>query len=216
MNNFFATENYWININKPLNYSSAKIVAIVKKITQSKKVGHAGTLDPLATGVLPIAVNKATKTSDFIMNNDKEYLFTMNWGEFRDTDDLEGKIIKTSTQRPKTSEILKILPYFIGKIEQIPPKFSAIKINGQKAYDMARKKQDFTIKPRIITIKQINLLENNKKYAKFLVKCSKGTYIRALCRDIALKTGSCAYISVLKKEQKLEFLTLIIRFPLII
>jgi tRNA pseudouridine55 synthase len=199
MKDFFSGQNYWINIDKPYGYSSAKIVAIVKRITKAKKVGHAGTLDPLATGVLPIAVNKATKTCDLIMNHSKKYYFEISWGESRDSYDLEGKIIETSINRPTNQEIINILPDFLGKIEQMPPKFSAIKINGQKAYNLARKNQDFELKSRKIHITEIRLIFNNKNHAAFEVKCSKGTYVRALCRDIALKTGTCGYISVLKR-----------------
>lgn len=195
----FSRSGYWLNIKKPYGCSSAKVVAIVKKITKSKKVGHAGTLDPLATGVLPIAINQATKTCQYFIDHNKKYYFEITWGEMRDTDDLEGKIIQTSLNRPKTSEIIKILPKFLGTIQQTPSKFSAIKINGQKAYEMARKNQEFTIKSRQIHISQINLIFNNKKKAGFEVSCSKGTYVRSLCRDIATQSQTCGYISKLKR-----------------
>lgn len=197
--NFFAKANYWLNIDKTYGDSSAKIVAIVKRITGAKKVGHAGTLDPLATGVLPIAVNKATKSCDYIMKADKKYYFEISWGNFTDTDDFEGKITQTSKKRPKTLEIINILPKFLGTISQIPSKFSAIKINGKKAYELARKNEDFELKPRLIHINQINLTFNNKEKAGFIVSCSKGTYVRTICRELALKLGVCGYVSTLKR-----------------
>jgi len=194
-----STQNYWINIDKPYGYSSAKVVAIVKRITKAKKVGHAGTLDPLASGVLPIAVNKATKTSDYIMKAEKKYYFEITWKETRDTDDFEGKIIKTSNKTPKTSQIINILPYFMGKIAQIPSKFSAIRVNGKKSYELARQNKEFELQPREIQIRQINLIFNNKQKAGFEVICSKGTYIRSLNRDICERLGVCGYVSVLKR-----------------
>ncbi len=196
---YLSTSNYWLNINKPYGISSSKVVSIVKKIVGAKKVGHAGTLDPLATGVLPIAVNKATKTCDYIMQNDKEYYFEATWGEFRDTDDFEGKVIKTSNKIPEISEIISILPNFIGKIDQIPSKFSAIKINGNKAYELARKGLEFEIKSREVRITKINLIFHKNNKTGFKVSCSKGTYVRSLNRDIALKLDSCAYVSSLKR-----------------
>ncbi len=205
MNNFLTKSNYWINIDKPYGYSSAKVVAIVKRITNAKRVGHAGTLDPLATGVLPIAVNKATKTCDYIMKTDKKYYFEITWGEFRDSDDFEGKIVETSTKIPKTSEIINIIPNFIGTIYQTPSKFSAIKINGKKAYELARKNQKFELKPRQINIKQISLIFNNKEKAGFILNCSKGTYVRTLCRELALKLETCGYVSTLKRLEVGKF-----------
>lgn len=194
-----SSQNYWLNIDKPYGYSSAKVVAIVKRITKAKRVGHAGTLDPLATGVLPIAVNKATKTCDYIMKTNKKYYFEISWGEFRDTDDFEGKITKTSDKRPSTSSIINILPNFIGTIFQTPSKFSAIKVNGKKAYQLARDNKEFELKPRKININQINLVFNNKDKAGLIVNCSKGTYVRTICRELSQKLGACGYVSTLKR-----------------
>jgi tRNA pseudouridine55 synthase len=201
MANFYKSQNYWLNIDKPLGYSSAKVVAIVKRITGANRVGHGGTLDPLATGILPIGVNKATKASQYIMDAAKEYYFEVTWGEFRDTDDSEGKAIKTSKNRPKTHEIIAALPNFIGKISQIPSKFSAIKINGKKAYELARKGVDFEMKSREVSIPQINLVFNDGVRSGFKAKCSKGTYIRSLARDIALELNCCAYVSCLTRRK---------------
>jgi tRNA pseudouridine55 synthase len=198
--------NLWLNINKPANFSSAKVVSIIKKITKAQKVGHAGTLDPLATGVLPIAINKATKTAQYITDHDKKYYFEITWGEFRDTDDAQGKVIKSSILRPKTAQIIALLPKFIGLIKQVPPQFSAVKVNGRKAYQSARNNEFIELKPRAVAITQIQLLENNAYYAAFEISCSKGTYIRSFAKDLALDLGVCGYISVLKRLKVGSFL----------
>lgn len=197
----FSSDNYWINIDKPIGFSSAKIVAIVKKITGAKKVGHGGTLDPFASGVLPIAVNKATKSSDYILKSDKKYYFEISWGEMRDTDDVEGKVTLTSSKRPTTLEIIQILPHFLGNIFQTPSKFSAIKINGKKAYELARNNEEFFLKSRSIFIQKIHLIFNNFDKAGFEVECSKGTYIRTLSHDLAVKLNCCGYVSTLRRLQ---------------
>ena len=203
--NFHSAGNFWLNIHKPYGYSSAKVVAIVKRLTGAKRVGHAGTLDPLATGVLPIAVNQATKTCQYITDVNKRYYFQIKWGEFRDTDDAEGKAIKSSDKRPATSEIISVLPNFIGKIKQTPPQFSAIKINGKKAYEMARKNEHVDLKSREVTIYDIRLISNNNTHAEFEIGCSKGTYIRSFARDLAEILDSCGYISVLKRLEVGDF-----------
>ncbi|MDX2082460.1 MAG: tRNA pseudouridine(55) synthase TruB [Rickettsiales bacterium] len=192
-------QNIWLNINKPIGYSSAKIVAMVKKITGAKKVGHAGTLDPFASGVLPIALNKATKTCQYIVDAHKEYFFRINWGEFRDTDDIEGKVLYSSSARPTNLEIISALPNFVGKIKQIPSRFSAIKINGRKAYELARQEIDFAIKEREVEIFSLKLISNCTEFGEFAAKCSKGTYIRSLARDICKKINVCGYVAVLTR-----------------
>ena len=198
--------NCWLNINKPIGCSSAKVVAIVKKITGAKKVGHGGTLDPFADGVLPIALNKATKTCDYIMGAPKKYAFTITWGEFRDTDDIEGKVVESSLNRPSFDEIKNALPFFTGKINQTPSRFSAIKINGQRAHELARKEVEFEIKSREIEIFSLKLINNNSDFAQFEVECSKGTYVRSLARDICKKTGVCGYVSKLTRLKVGKFL----------
>ncbi len=205
MPNNFCENNYWLNIDKPLGYSSAKIVAIVKKITKAKKVGHAGTLDPLASGILPIAINKATRTCQYITNHDKKYRFTISWGEFRDTDDAEGRIIEQNNIRPSTIDIIASLPFFIGKIKQTPPNFSAIKINGKKSYEMARNNEEFFLEKRDIEINQINLISNDSSTAEFEISCSKGTYIRSFARELSQKLGACGYISYLRRLKVGDF-----------
>lgn len=197
----------WLNIEKPIGYSSAKVVAIVKKITQAKKVGHGGTLDPFACGVLPVALNKATKTAEALMKAKKQYLFTIKFGEFRDTDDIEGKVEKTSELRTTANNFAQTLFNFIGKIEQTPSKFSAIKINGNRAYDLARQGQDFEMPKRQIEIYQIKLLHFAQDFAQISVECSKGTYIRSLARSICLELGICGYVSYLKRLKVGKFLS---------
>ena len=192
-------DHFLLNINKQKGYSSAKVVAIVKKILKAKKVGHAGTLDPIASGVLPIAVNKATKIIDYIQADEKEYYAEIKWGEKRDTDDIEGKIKSFSIKRPSNLEILSIISFFLGKVEQTPPEFSAIKVKGKRSYDLARSGQKVNLKSRSIFIKEIRLIFNNNKKAGFFIRCSKGTYIRSFARDIAEKLGSFGYISDLKR-----------------
>jgi tRNA pseudouridine55 synthase len=200
------SEHCWLNIDKPIGYSSAKVVAIVKRLTKSKKVGHGGTLDPFASGVLPVALNKATKTCDYIMNAPKKYGFTIAWGEFRDTDDVEGKATESSINRPTNEEIKNILQFFIGKIKQTPSRFSAIKINGQRAYELARKDIEFEIKEREIEIFSLKFLSNNENFAEFEVECSKGTYVRSLARDLCKKLGVCGYVSKLTRLKVGKFL----------
>lgn len=195
----FSTDNYWLNIDKPIGFSSAKVVAIVKGITNAKKVGHGGTLDPFASGVLPIALNRATKTSQQLLNSNKKYQFTITYKEFRDTDDVEGKIQQTSDKVPSTNELAQILIKFIGKISQTPSKFSAIKINGNRAYDLARKGQDFEMPSREVEIFMLKLIENNSLEAKLEVECSKGTYIRSLARAICVELKICGYVSSLRR-----------------
>jgi tRNA pseudouridine55 synthase len=205
MQNLFQ-ENLWLNIDKPLGYSSAKVVAIVKRMTGAKKVGHGGTLDPFATGVLPIAINRATKTAEKLMGAHKKYFFRIQFGEFRDTDDVEGKVVETSAARPTTLELISAIPFFIGKIEQTPSRFSAIKINGQRAYDLARKDVEFEVPKRQVEIFSLKLITNNFEFAEFEISCAKGTYVRSLSRDICKKVGVCGFVSKLTRLRVGKFL----------
>ena len=202
----FSTLNCWLNIDKPLEMSSARAVAIVKRLTKAKKVGHGGTLDPMATGILPIALNKATKTSENMMSARKKYAFTIKWGEMRDTDDAEGAVEAVSAIRPATAQLISVLPQFIGKIQQKPSRFSAIKINGKRAYDLARDGAQFEIKSREIEIFSLKMLQNTQDFCTIEVDCSKGTYVRSLSRDIALELGACGYVSSLTRLQVGQFL----------
>jgi len=199
-------QNFWINVNKPEGITSARVVAIVKRITKAKKVGHGGTLDPFASGVLPIAINKATKTSEKMMATRKKYFFRITFGEFRDTDDVEGKCVESSLARPNIAEIISILPKFIGKISQTPSRFSAIKINGQRAYDLARSDVEFEVPSREVEIFSLKLITSNSDCAEFEVECGKGTYVRSLARDVCKNLGVCGYVSKLVRLQVGEFL----------
>ena len=201
----FSSKPIWLNVFKPSGYSSAKVVAIVKRFTKAKKVGHGGTLDPFAVGVLPIALNKATKTSQQVMDGVKTYRFVITWGEFRDSDDIDGNITEKSDLRPSANAVSLILPFFIGKIKQMPSKFSAIKVNGKRAYELARKNIDFNLGFRDIEIFSLSLVNFNNKNAQFIVKCSKGTYVRSLARDICEKLSVCGYVSELSREKVAEF-----------
>ncbi len=191
--------NGWINIDKPLDMTSTQAVGKVKKLLGMKKVGHAGTLDPLATGILPIAVGEATKTVQYLQNRDKGYDFTITWGEARSTDDSEGEIIASSDTRPSQQQIIDALPAFTGDIEQIPPKFSAIKIQGERAYDLARDGVDFKIEPRQVTVHSLTMTHYDTDKASFTMTCGKGTYVRAIARDLAEKLGTYGYISSLRR-----------------
>ena len=191
----------WVNLDKPLNMSSARAVAIAKRLTNAAKVGHAGTLDPLATGVLPLVFGKATKQVNLLMDASKTYRFCVTFGERRTTDDAEGEVVATSAHIPNENETRTILSQFIGEIEQIPPVFSALKVGGKRAYDLARQGQEVMLNPRRISIYQLQLLELNGRIAKFEASVSKGTYIRSLGRDIAQAVGSEGYISYLHRCQ---------------
>lgn len=198
-------QNLWLNINKPEGISSARVVAIVKRITKAKKVGHGGTLDPFASGVLPIALNKATKTAEKLMAAQKKYFFGITFGEFRDTDDIEGKCVESSLVRPSEEEIISILPNFVGKIIQTPSRFSAIKINGKRAYDLARQNVEFEVPKREVEIFSLKLISYTSNYAEFEVECGKGTYVRSLSRDICKQLGVCGYVSKLVRLRVGDF-----------
>ncbi|MFP4312772.1 MAG: tRNA pseudouridine(55) synthase TruB [Alphaproteobacteria bacterium] len=190
----------WINLDKPQGLTSTQGIGRIRRVLSPEKIGHAGTLDPLATGILPIAMGDATKIIPFVQDADKTYSFTVKWGEATDSDDSEGEVIKTSDRRPTHDEIKAVLPAFIGEIEQIPPKYSAIKINGERAYDLARAGKDVEIKSRIVSIYSLELLSAEPNQASFLVKCGKGTYVRAIARDMAEKLGTYGHIIQLRRE----------------
>jgi tRNA pseudouridine55 synthase len=200
----------WLAIDKPCGISSAQIVSIVKRyfkkyheVGKKFKVGHAGTLDPFASGVLPIAVGEATKTMIFVQDFQKEYVFDIKFGTQTDTLDSTGQVILMSEVMPSQVEVENSLPKFIGNIWQIPPHFSALKLNGKRAYSLARKGITFDLQPRQINIYSLNLIEfsEQKRIVTLKVNCGKGTYIRALARDIALTLGSCAHVSSLRRTK---------------
>ena len=187
----------WINLDKPLEMGSTQALGAVKRILNPKKAGHSGTLDPLATGVLPLALGDATKLVNFVQDSLKTYEFTIKWGERRETDDAEGEIIATSDKRPKIDDIIAALPQFVGEIEQIPPKYSAVKINGQRAYDLARAGKEVDVKSRIIYIEKLDILEASEETLKLECVCGKGTYVRAIARDLAHALETEGYVTEL-------------------
>ena len=197
--------NGWLNIDKPAGVSSTFITNKLKRILNPKKIGHAGTLDPAASGILPIALGEATKTIEYLQDAKKTYQFTVKFGETTDTLDREGKIIEKNNKFPKLEDIKKVIPDFIGDIKQIPPIYSALKINGERAYALARKGIEVEMKERQIHIYSLKLLDyktDNKQYvseATFEVNCSKGTYIRTLGADIAKGTQTIGYITFLRR-----------------
>ena len=197
----------WINLNKPEGISSSKCVITLKKILNVKKIGHAGTLDPLASGVLPIAIGEATKSIRFVSDEHKTYTFKICWGVETSTDDKEGTIIRKTKRRPKEFTILQNIEKFIGEIDQRPPIYSAIKINGKRAYNIARSGKIPEIKKRKVTIFKFMLKKIiSEDEAEFTVKCSKGTYIRSLARDLGNEIGVLGHISMLKREEVGTFL----------
>ena len=198
--------NGWLVLDKPLGITSAhalnKVKAILKINSRKKnatKIGHAGTLDPLATGILPLALGEATKASAFAMDRLKIYRFTVQWGEFRATDDAEGEVTGTSDKRPLEQEILAVLPRFIGKIQQVPPAFSAVKVEGERAYARARAGETVELKPREAFIKYLKLLEYTPDAATLEMECGKGTYVRSIARDMALALGTAGHVSAIRR-----------------
>ncbi len=192
----------WLNIDKPAGMSSAAVVGAVKRITTAQKAGHAGTLDPFATGILPVALGEATKTAGYIVDDSKEYVFTTRWGEARNTDDIEGEVTETSEYRPSQEEMQDCPAAFTGRITQTPPVYSAIKIDGKRAYKLARDGQDVEIPEREVLIHALSLEEIlDTDHARYRVACGKGTYIRALARDMAVTMGTVAHLTQLRRTR---------------
>ena len=192
----------WIVLDKPVGMTSTYAVAVIKRLFAAKRVGHAGTLDPLASGCLPIALGEATKTVPFVFDGRKTYRFTILWGEERDTDDAEGRVAATSAVRPDVAAIRALLPRFIGTIEQIPPRFSAIKVDGERAYDLARDGETVELKARNVEIYRLDLLETpDPDHAVLAAECGKGTYVRALARDLGRALGALGHVSALRRDR---------------
>lgn len=190
----------WINLNKPEGVTSNDAVMILKRALGFPKIGHAGTLDPLAAGILPIALGEATKLVQYMMEDDKVYVFDVTWGESRTTDDREGEVVETSDVRPTETQINAVLGEFKGVIQQRPPAFSAIKVDGKRAYDMARAGEDVELAERPVTVYELDLIESTDTTATLRCVCGKGTYVRSLARDIAEKLGTKGYVSRLIRE----------------
>ncbi|MCI5045448.1 MAG: tRNA pseudouridine(55) synthase TruB [Aquisalinus sp.] len=190
----------WLILDKPYDFGSTEAVSKLRWLYNAKKAGHAGTLDPLATGLLPVAFGEATKTVPFVQDGLKTYRFTARWGEATSTDDQEGEVIATSGKRPTAAEIQAVLPDFTGDIEQVPPAFSAIKVDGERAYDLAREGEAPELQARTIRINALNLVESSDAdHSVFEAVTGKGAYIRALVRDIAHALGTEGHVSALRR-----------------
>jgi tRNA pseudouridine55 synthase len=190
----------WLNLDKPVGLGSTPAVAKVRRLFGAEKAGHGGTLDPLASGVLPVALGEATKTVPFVMDGRKEYRFTLRFGEARSTEDAEGDVTATSDARPTDQQIRDVLARLEGEIEQTPPAYSALKIEGRRAYDLARAGQAVELKPRLVSIERLALSARpDPDHADFVVTCGKGTYIRSLGRDLARALGTVGHLSALRR-----------------
>ena len=192
--------NGWVIVDKPSGITSTRVVGAVRRIFDAAKAGHAGTLDPIATGVLPIALGEATKTIPFVTDSSKSYRFDVCWGEARDTDDCAGSVIATSGVRPAADAITAALGGFVGEIEQTPPRYSAVKIQGRRAYDLARTDTAVELSPRRIQVHAFALEQVcDRDRATFTVTCGKGAYMRALARDLAEALGTVGHICALRR-----------------
>jgi len=191
----------WVVLDKPIGMTSTHAVSVVKRAFSAKKAGHAGTLDPLASGLLPIALGEATKTVPFVMDGRKAYQFTVAWGTQTNTDDTEGSVIATSDKRPDEASILALLPRFTGTILQTPPKFSAIKIAGERAYDLARDGETVELEARPVEIDSLVIVSHDGATTTFEAECGKGTYVRAIARDLGLALGCLGHVAHLRRTR---------------
>ncbi|MDO9223109.1 MAG: tRNA pseudouridine(55) synthase TruB [Caulobacter sp.] len=192
----------WICLDKPYDFGSTQAVGKVRWLFKAQKAGHAGTLDPLATGVLPIALGEATKTVPFMMDADKAYRFTLEWGRSTTTLDREGATTATSDVRPTRDQVEAALPAFVGEIQQIPPDYSAVKVDGERAYDLARAGTAMELKPRTVTIHSARVSAvPDADHIELEIECGKGTYVRAIVRDLAEALGACAHVSALRRTR---------------
>ena len=190
----------WIVLDKPVGMTSTHAVSVVKRLFRAKRCGHAGTLDPLASGALPIALGEATKTVPFVMDGRKLYRFTIRWGEERDTDDAEGRTVSMSKERPSPEAVRALLPSYTGLIQQIPPRYSAIKIEGERAYDLARDGEQVELAPRPVEISRLELVNiPDPDHAVLEAECGKGTYVRSLARDLGRTLGCFGHVSALRR-----------------
>jgi tRNA pseudouridine55 synthase len=190
----------WLSLDKPEGMTSTEAVACVRRITGAAKAGHGGTLDPLATGVLPIALGEATKTVAYIVNGRKHYRFTARLGEARSTDDCEGEVTAQSAGRPGTDAIEQALPAFVGTILQVPPRFAAIKVDGERAYDLARRGEPVELAARPVEIERLELVERpDPDHVTLELVCGRGTYVRAVVRDLGERLGCFAHVAALRR-----------------
>jgi len=192
----------WLIFDKPKGMNSTRAVGLVKSLYDAAKAGHAGTLDPLATGVLPIALGEATKTVPFVVEGSKVYRFTVRFGIETNTDDAEGKVTASSDRRPSSPEIEATLPRFTGEIIQVPPRFSALKVEGARAYELARDEEQFELEPRPVSIARLTLVAHpDKDHCILETECGKGTYVRALARDLGRALGSHGHVAALRRTR---------------
>ncbi len=191
--------NGWVILDKPVGVTSTSAVNRVRRAFEASKAGHAGTLDPLASGILPIALGEATKTIPFVMDATKDYEFTLKWGEETETDDQEGSVTRTSDHRPDKAEVEAVLPALTGRIMQVPPAYSAIKTDGRRAYDRARNNEVVELAPRPVDIHQLELIDHDEAEARLRATTGKGAYIRSLARDIGRAVGGAAHVVHLRR-----------------
>ena len=192
----------WICLDKPYDLTSTHAVSRVRRAFNAQKAGHAGTLDPLATGILPIALGEATKTVPFLVDADKAYRFTIAWGRTTATLDREGETIAESDVRPTLAQVEAVLPRFVGEIEQVPPAYSAIKVDGERAYDLARAGETVELKARPVSVYAARIVDAlDADHVTLEIECGKGTYVRAIVRDLALALGACGHVSALRRTR---------------
>ena len=193
--------NGWCVLDKPVGMTSTHAVALVKRALNAKKAGHAGTLDPLASGILPIALGEATKTVPYVMDGEKAYVFTVAWGVETDTDDAEGKPTQATNRHPSREEVEAQLPQFVGTIEQVPPRYSAVKIQGERAYDLARDGEVVELKSRTVEVEKLEIMAHDGERTILRAECGKGTYVRALARDLGRAIGCLGHVSALRRTR---------------
>jgi tRNA pseudouridine55 synthase len=191
----------WLVLDKGVGMTSTHAVAVAKRTLNAKKAGHAGTLDPLASGILPIALGEATKTVPFVMDGQKSYVFTVTWGVETDTDDAEGRPVQATNRAPSADEVSAQLSRFTGSIEQVPPRYSAIKIQGERAYDLARDGETVELQARTVEIERLALVTHDGDRSVLAADCGKGTYVRALARDMGRALGCLGHISALRRTR---------------
>jgi tRNA pseudouridine55 synthase len=191
----------WVALDKPVGLTSTQAVSRLKRIYNAQKAGHAGTLDPLASGILPVAFGEATKTVPFVQDGEKAYRFTVRWGVETNTDDSDGRMTRDSADRPARAAIEALLPQFTGEILQTPPQFSAIKIAGERAYDIAREGEQVELKPRAVRVHSLTLIEASLDDATFVMECGKGAYVRALARDLGRVLGCFGHVTALRRTR---------------
>ena len=194
-----AVVDGWVVLDKPVGLTSTQAVSRLKRVYNAKKAGHAGTLDPLASGILPVAFGEATKTVPFVQDGEKAYRFAVKWGAETNTDDSDGEITRESAARPALEEIERLLPQFTGDILQTPPQFSAIKIAGERAYDIAREGEAVELAPRAVTIHSLSVEEHGQDGTRFFMECGKGAYVRAIARDLGRLLGCFGHVTALRR-----------------